>query len=241
MFGSLLDRADVIFSRRRGELPSGVNNLQPTGVPSGNNWVYFLPSSCYDFRFIWNRLVFDGLNVDAYVLPKTIIQPDPELTRKFLDNVLLLSLTNQEHLSPGRAVNVLGISTGNVLAYRFAEQHRVNRLISVVPGSRLAECIFESSATRRIAEKSGRSLGEYRESLEDYNPIDSIGRIAPRSTDIYLGKHDIMIPFRRGIKLAEAMREKYGAKVHCERFSGHVGTILSFSKQFRKIATQGGH
>jgi esterase/lipase len=176
------------------------------------------------------------MNIEFYVLPKIPISPNPKITRDFLDKTLKKAIWKQKKIYPGKEVNVLGISMGNVLAFRFAQHFKVNKFISVVPGSRLAECIWESIATRKIVQNSGRSFEEYKKNLADYNPIENVKKITPTFSEIYLGKGDLMIPYKRGKELAELMEKKLKTKIKTRRFSGHVETVINFSKEFSKIA-----
>lgn len=235
MFGSILDRLFVAISNRNGKLPLYVENYTYKNENANSNWVCFIPEFCYRIPFIRKRLTPDGINEEAYILPKTVIQPDPNLTRIFLDNVLGKAIRKQNQSYLERKVNVLGISLGNVLAFRFAENFQVNKLISVVPGSRLAECIWESIATNKLAQNSGINLREYQASLASYNPIESISRISHTYQEIHLGVYDLMIPYRRGMELAKKIQKKFRTSLYCNRFSGHVETIVSFSKRFPEI------
>lgn len=235
MLGSLLDRIFVAYSNRNGSLPLQIEHHSFRNGDVTSNWVCFIPEFCYRIPSIRKRIIPEGINLDVYVLPKTIIQPNPELTRVFLDDVLRVATQNQTKHYSRKEVNVLGISLGNVLSFRFAEQFPVNNLLSVVPGSRLAECIWESIATNPITENSGRSLQDYQKSLANYNPIESVSRINPSVSEIYLGGRDLMIPSKRGKELAQAMQEKVKVNIKYHRFSGHVETVVSFSKKFHKI------
>lgn len=235
MLGSLLDKIFVACSKRDGELPSQIEHHPFRCGDSNPNWVCFLPRVCYRVSYIRKRLIQEGTNMDVYVLPNNIIQPNPELTRKFLDDVLMSAIQQQNRDYSGKEVNILGISLGNVLAFRFAENFQVNKLISVVPGSRLAECIWESIATNGIVQNSGRGLQNYKRILAGYNPIESVSSISPTYTEIHLGIWDLMIPYFRGKELAEEMKLKSNVSVKYAKFSGHAETVVSFSRQFPKI------
>ena len=239
MLGSLLDRVFVACTNRKGELPLQVEHYSFFKKDSNDdpdiNWVCFVPEFCYHVSFIRKRIVSEGANMDIYVLPRTAVQPNPQLTCRYLNSVFKTAIRNQARLYSGKEVNVLGISMGNVLAFRFAEHFQVNKLVSVVPGSRLAECIWESIATNPIAESSGKDLQDYKRSLAGYNPIEWCSSINPRSSEIHLGTCDLMIPTERGKELAEVMQRRFETDVKYHRFSGHLDTILSFSKHFHKM------
>lgn len=236
MLGSFLDRIFIACSDRSGNLPLEIESHTSRSEYPGHNWVCFMPEFCYRTGHIRKKLILENINMEVYILPKTAIQPDPGLTHDFLDSVLGSAIKKQSLLYPGRRVNVLGISLGNVLAFRFAEHFKVNGLVSVVPGSRLAECIWESAATGEIAQKSGKSLDDYKKSLSDYNPIESVPRINPQYSEVHLGTCDLMIPYARGEELAKAMQQRFRVNLSLSRFSGHVETIFYFSRQFSRIA-----
>ena len=232
MLNSFLDLIFASIGDRTGELPSKIQHHSQRAKNNDPNWVCFIPEFCYRVSFIKNRIILPGTNMDIYVLPKTAIQPDPELTDRFLNDILDSAKRQQENLFPGGKVNILGISLGNVLAFRFAEHYQTNKLISVVPGSRLADCIWESIATNKIARGSGRTLQEYRQILKLFDPISSVPRITPAYAEIFLGLHDLIIPYGRGEELAKAMETKFRIKKYLYKTSGHVETVIHFSKHF---------
>jgi len=231
MLGSFLDILSSILISRNGDLPTNIEYHSTKKSKSKKNWVMFLPETCYRLA---PKKILKRTNLDIYILPKTIIQPNPKLTNKFLNKILNTAIKNQKKNYPKKEVNVLGISIGNVLSFRFAEHFKVNRFLSVVPGSKLAECIWESISTHKIAKNSGKTLKDYQRDLKNYNPIESIPRINPKISEIHLGLRDLMIPYKRGKELAEAMKKKHNTKIHNKKHSGHIETILSFSKQFKK-------
>ena len=132
-----------------------------------------------------------------------------------------------------KRINVLGISLGNAPAYKFADFFHVERFVSVVSGSLLPECIWESIATKKIAENLGRTLDDYREALDDFSPIKNLGNLKANSLEIYLGRYDKTIPYKRGRELIDEMRIKgLNPEVTTYSFSGHCETVLSFARNF---------
>lgn len=234
MLGSLLDRFYSTYSNRKGKLSLKVDHHVLKGGNTNINWVCFVPECCYYISFIREKIILENLNMDIYVLSNIAVQPDPELTHKYLDNILKAATKNQTNSYFNKKVNVLGISLGNVLAFKFAEHFRVNKLFSVIPGSKLAECIWESIATKEIAQNSGRNLQDYKKSLSDYNPIESVSKINPDISEIYLGMCDLMIPYKRGKELAKEMQKRFKTKLYQYRYSGHAETLFSFLKKFNK-------
>ena len=229
MLGSLLDRFYVAFENRNGEIPKEIQQIQIQGKNS-EKWICFLPEGI--LKFFYTRRILSGRNCDIYVIPKTAIQPNPFLTRDFLEGITEKAI-NDYSKSRERKINVLGISLGNAPAYVFASLFPVDRFISVVPGSLLPECIWESIATKKIAENSGRTLENYQEALDYFSPIRNLSSLKVNSLEVYLGKSDKMIPYKRGKELIDEMeRIKLNTRTAIFPFSGHCEAILYFSRNF---------
>jgi len=229
MLGLLLDRFYVAFENRNGEIPKEIQQIQIQGKNS-EKWICFLPEGI--LKFFYTRRILSGRNCDIYVIPKTAIQPNPFLTKDFLEAITEKAI-NDYSKSQERKINVLGISLGNAPAYVFANNFSVDRFISVVPGSLLPECIWESIATRKIAESSGKTLEDYREALDDFSPIRNLSSLKVNSLEVYLGKSDKMIPYKRCKEIVDEMeRMKLNPKTIIFPFSGHCETILYFSRNF---------
>ena len=205
MLGSILDYLYVAFENRNGNIPEEVQHIQ-TSCENSENWICFLPESALKFSHI-RKKILSRINSDAYVVPKTAIQPNPEVTRKFLDDITQIAIS--DYLKKQKSeVNVLGISLGNASAYKFANDFPVRRFVSVVPGSYLPECIWESIATRKIAKNSGKTLEDYRDVLDDFSPIRNLDKLKAKSLEVYLGKRDKMIPYKRGKELVDEMKTR---------------------------------
>ena len=230
MLGTTLDYLYVAFENRIGEIPEEVQHIQRDENDS-ERWICFLPEGVLKFSYVRNKIL-SGKNSDVYVIPKTAIQPNPEITRELLEKIIGMSISNR-FKQPEGILNVLGISLGNAPAYLFANFFPVNRFVSVVPGSLLPECIWESIATREITEGSGKTLDDYREVLNDFSPLRNLNSLKVDSLEVYLGKCDKMIPYERGRELVDRM-EKIGLKPRTKvlPFSGHCETIFYFTKDF---------
>jgi len=230
MLGSILDYLYVAFENRDGEIPKNIQHIKTNG---GNTekWICFLPEGVLKFPYT-KRGILSGRNCDIYAIPRTAIQPNPKSTRELLEKIMRTAISDYSFMQE-KNVNVLGISLGNAPAYLFANFFQVNRFISAVPGSLLPECIWESIATRRIAESSGRTLENYREALDDFSPARNLDNLKVNSLEIYLGKSDKMIPYERGKELVDEM-EKKGLNLKTTIFpaSGHCETILYFARIF---------
>ena len=229
MFGSILDYLYVAFENRNGEIPKEIWHIK-TNDGDSEDWICFLPEGILKFPYARNRIL-SARNSDVYVIPKNAIQPDPKTTRKLLEEIT--KRASDDYYKKRGDINVLGVSLGNAPAYKFANYFPVKRFVSVVPGSLLPECIWESIATRKIAEKSGRTLENYREALNNFSPARNLDNLKVNSLEIYLGKSDKMIPYERGKELVDEMEKKgLNPKTTIFSMSGHCETILRFAWDF---------
>jgi len=229
MLGTLLDYLYVSFENRTGEIPKEIQHIK---IDDGNfeKWICFLPEFALRFGYIRNK-IFSKRNCDVYVIPKTAIQPNPESTKELLEKITENAINN--YSEKREKINILGVSLGNAPAYKFANAFPVNQFVSVAPGSFLPECVWESIATRRIAENSRETLDDYREALDDFSPIRNLDNLEANSLEVYLGKCDKMIPYKRGKELVDEMKKKeLNPRTTIFPASGHCETILFFAKSF---------
>lgn len=225
MLGAIADYLYVLFQNGTGDIPKGAGRISIINNNSNNHWICFLPESILSFKFI-KRKIISSRDTEVYVIPKTSIQPNPNLTRGVLERITEEAIDDYSKRQ-NENINVLGISLGNAPAYKFANNFPANRFVSVVPGSFLPECIFESIATKRIAENSGYNSEDYREALDDFSPIRNLNGLRARSLEVYLGRFDRMVPYPRGNELVEGMRKRgLNPKLTIFPFSGHCEAIF---------------
>ena len=223
-----------MFEDRTSDIPKDAEYILINNKNKNINdhWMCFLPESILRFGYI-KRKVISSRNLEICVIPKTAIQPNPLLTKEFLEKVTEEAINQYSKKQKEVDVNILAVSFGNAPAYRFASVFPVGRFVSVVPGSFLPECIWESIATRRMAENSGYTLEDYRNALDSFSPLRNLDSLKVKSLEIYLGCYDKMIPYQRGKELVEEMeRKKLNPKVIIYPFSGHCEAILRFAKNF---------
>ena len=217
---------------------------------SGRTLVAFLPSILMAGRYLGNQILSEAKNRELSVIAREIsqstVQPTPQGTRNAMDAVY--SAVSEKvcslSLNPENTL-VLGESIGCCHASRFAAELGTKRLILALPGSKLAECIFESCATRgeaREAQRQGFGLEDYQRALLVYDPLLYVPQISGRVI-IPLATHDIMIPTRRGQELVDAFQAEsenrgdlkvtpqiYRYHDHCSgafRFTRNFGNILA--------------
>ena len=229
MLGSILDYLYVISENRSGEIPKEIQHIQTSGEDA-ENWICFLPEGVLKFSHTRKRIL-SMRNCDVYVLPRNAIQPNPESTKELLEKITENAINN--YSEKREKINILGVSLGNAPAYKFANAFPVNQFVSVAPGSFLPECVWESIATRRIAENSRETLDDYREALDDFSPIRNLDNLGANSLEVYLGKCDKMIPYKRGKELVDEMKKReLNPRTTIFPASGHCETILFFAKSF---------
>ena len=229
MLGSILDYLYVISENRSGEIPKEIQHIQTSGEDA-ENWICFLPEGVLKFSHTRKRIL-SMRNCDVYVLPKTTIQPNPESTGELLEKITENAINN--YSKKREEINILGVSLGNAPAYKFANAFPINQFVSVAPGSLLPECIWESIATRRIAENSGRILDDYQKALDEFSPIRNLDNLKANSLEIYLGQYDKMIPYKRGKELVNEMKKReLNPKTVIFSMSGHCETIFHFARDF---------
>lgn len=175
MLGTILDYLYVLSQNGVGDIPKKLERISIKEKDTDDFWICFLPEAVLRFEFIKRKIAYSR-KLDIYVIPKAAIQPNPSLTREFLERVTEEAIN--QNSKEGRKINLLGISLGNAPAYKLANVFHVDRFVSVVPGSFLPECIWESIATRRMAENSGYNLNYYKEALDDFSPIRNLDSLS---------------------------------------------------------------
>jgi len=235
MLGPLLDRAYVLLRRNGGGLPTLVDSDSKVEDKSSDPWFLFLPDFIFEKTHLWKTAFPENANVYAYCLPRAAIQPDPVQTRGFLQRVTDEAVERLGSLENPDKLSIIGISLGNAPAFKIANSFPLETLISVVPGSKLPECIWESIATNRIVRGSGKTLEDYQDALKDFSTIENLQGVSANNIEVYLGAYDLMIPYSRGQELVRAMESRgLDPKVRTYRLSGHVEAIHYFSKDFSR-------
>jgi len=232
----LLDRLYVARENREGKAPRIVKHYSSKSLDSDEHWVCFVPEGPFWSRVVRGK-IFDLLpEIDIYLISEKAVQSDPRETRKYLDRVLGAAYSEQARRTSGELLNVIGMSIGNVLAYNFARQFPTTNLVSVVPGARLADCIFESRATRDIPNRGNFDLEDYRRELREFNPIEALEGMLVDKLNLFYGTSDLMIPSSSGRELAEAVRNRRNLKSEIIKYlgCGHVMSVLKFAQDFKK-------
>ncbi len=150
--------------------------------------VAFLPTVLMAGGYLGNQVIQEiqkkNLGLIALEIPATTVQSTPEGTRSAMDEAYHLVSNNvrNRQINPEKMI-VLGESIGCCQASRFAAEFGTKRLILALPGSKLAECIFESYTTRseaREAQRRGFYLSDYQRELAIYDPVTYVPHISGR-------------------------------------------------------------
>lgn len=233
MFGIL----DLIYSYVL-EYKDG-KNVKLNGKPavkidrkSDETWFCFLPVSA--FRPIMNGSLFPKKgNVVAYLVPRII--PNPAKSYMRISRVYNDALKRaKSHAISGKKINILGVSLGNVIAYRLATKVKAKELISIVPGSKLPECIWDGIATRKSTRTSGFKFEDFNKCLSSFNPIDNVNKINSR-IEIHLGGYDKVVPYKRGLELLNKLKAKkknFILRLHPNL--GHCAVIFKFAYELSR-------
>jgi esterase/lipase len=168
----------------------------------------------------------------VYVFPKVPVFPDPKGTKAFLDKVYFDAFKEIKLLKKqGKRINFIGHSLPNVLMFRLMKKFDFGKAVAISPGANLADCIWESIATKHVKDKAieeGMNLRYFKKILRDYNPEDNVRKMRGK-IELYAGKFDPMIPFEQAKRVEVALKKKGNkVKLHRFNFSGHTTTILSF-------------
>jgi hypothetical protein len=236
MFGPVSDLVISLIEDRRGGIPDNVIIRKKNNPESKTLWVMFFPTFVYNNKYLNSRITSIDSSVYVYTIPKTAVQPDPIKTRDLLRKILDTSIEDVKNSDlKFEKINVLGISIGNCLSYKFATKIEVDVCVSAIPGSYLPESIFESISTKSIASCSAVGLKEYQDVLREFNPIDSLKEMTAKKIEVYLARWDKMIPYRRGKELADAIiLQKFNASIKTYWIASHSDGVFYFARDFSK-------
>ena len=199
------------------------------------SWFCFVPSSISEGNLLRRGIIPTEGKVFVYTLSSFLIKPNLEETIEGLNEIYNDATKRMnEELAKGYSLSMLGVSLGNVLAIRAAGSinSKIERLISIVGGDKLGLSSWYSLLTRHIAEQSGcNSPEEYEKKLAIFSPINYIDRLIANQISIRLGTMDLLIPYKRGQQLADALIKRsknIGAKVDYKSYVGadHCATLV---------------
>ena len=135
-------------------------------------------------------------------------------------------------LPKGRDIRMVGVSFGNVLAFKTAAEHGARELIPILPGAKLGACAYDSALTGRIARQSGLSYDSYVEALSSFDPIAYVPKLIAERIEMHIATRDIMIRYHHGKELADSLLQHHThARVYVHRGADHAGGIMRASRE----------
>ncbi|MBU0958365.1 MAG: hypothetical protein KKB31_00325 [Nanoarchaeota archaeon] len=237
MFG-ILDRYYV--GRKKGVIGEDIDwsaRINDSGT-SNDSWYCFVPKLVMKNGFVWRGLVPHEGRVVVYTTSYiNLIVPNAVKTRDNLRVIYDDAIKKmQQDSSRGRKINVLGVSIGNVLSVRLANEvsgSRINRLVSIVGGGFLGRSAWDSIATRDVAQNSGcDSVEEYEEILAEFGPAYYLPNIFAEKVFARFGGNDLMIRYNpHGMELRNSLEkmEAHSRDIKTYKRFDHSSTILRTS------------
>ena len=192
------------------------------------SWFCFVPRGVSKTPFLRNGIIPKDGDVFVYTISSlNLIKPNPEETVERLQEIYDDAIERMNSSSAeGHALNILGVSLGNVLSIRAAGSINsgIERLVSIVGGSNLGLSAWDSLLTRYIAKQSGcSSPEEYEKRLAVFSPVNYTGGLIANQISIRLGTMDLFIPYKYGQQLANALIER-GKKINSKiDYKSYIG------------------
>lgn len=200
------------------------------------SWFCFVPRSVSEGTLLRRGIIPTEGKVFVYTVSSfNLIKPDLEETVKGLNEIYNDAIRRlHEELTNGHSLCMLGVSLGNVLSIRASGSinSKIEKLVSIVGGDKLGLSSWDSILTGHIAKQSGcNSPEEYEEKLKEFSPVNYVDGINAGEISIRIGKRDLMIPYKRGQQLANALIErgkKIGARVNRKDYieADHCATLV---------------
>ncbi len=232
MFGAIDAISAMIMDIMAKEEKPSFKKIKISYKNSNNLWICLFPPFVHSNFLIRNKFIPKNSNAVVYNLSDVPVVPEISKTKKFLDKVYNDALLEaKKAIHSGKKVGIICVSIANVIGYRLANKIKTNKLISVVPGANLAECIWESYATRRQvldSIKLGYTFKDFEKILEKYAPEKNLSNL-PKNLQVYLGRWDRYIPFDQGMELISELKKRRKTPiVNINNIFGHLGTILLY-------------
>ncbi|PIN89811.1 hypothetical protein COU61_02990 [Candidatus Pacearchaeota archaeon CG10_big_fil_rev_8_21_14_0_10_35_13] len=221
-------------------------NENPKVEYNGNHqesWYCFVPRIISDINYFSKTILPQNGKRTIYTISsQKIMVSDPLETVVKLRAIYENSIKRmQTDIGSGLAINLMGISLGNVLSIRLAAnlpKGKVKKLVSLVGGAQLGLSAWDSILTGHTARQSGcRTPNEYERKLEEFSPINYTENLTLGSIFSRFGSSDLLIPFQpHGKKLAEALAKTRTEKIDVRTypFADHSSAIFLSSLARRK-------
>ncbi len=192
-------------------------------------WVCFLPWRVTFENAKKKNLLPKNWRWIVYELPDNLVNPDPNISLKIQENII-----NDLKSLDFKKFNVLCYSLWTYLWFYVANNFDVNKIVAVVPGSKLWACVYEGVATKKISYKSVKlwykTYYDYDKIIWKTNPICNLDNL-PNDIEIHLSTHDFYIPTYYWNELIQGIKNKQkNLKVFLYKWKGHILTLLDFWK-----------
>lgn len=149
---------------------------------------------------------------------------------------LRISKKDLEKLSKENGIDrfvMVGLSLSCVFAMMISNHNKlISDIILVAPGNSLSESLWSGLRTvrvKRAMRRNGVTLKFLKKYWLELAPEHYVEGVKDKKIKIILSKHDLIIPYRFGKKLADEIKGIIpDAEVIENKFFGHYGTIVSF-------------
>ncbi len=150
-----------------------------------------------------------------YQGPMSIIGLTPKQTEESLLNLKKdVEMTLKEEGLDKLPLKVFGFSAGTLASFWLANQMKASEIITVAPGYRLGEGIYNSLITletRKKLHEAGWNKVSYDERVAEYNQENNIDNLPIGKVMVFAGKHDTYVPHDHSLVLVKKL-EKAGKK-----------------------------
>lgn len=233
----LLDRGYALWNKIG---PKKITSWAPTIVDDGigEKWYCFVPKTILANKKLRDRLIPNKGNVVIYqvsynnLMVNDVNETLSNLKAVYEDAILKI----QEDVRLSRKINLLGISLGNIFAFRvLGEIKNVKNLVSLVGGGRFGASAWDSILTKNIARNSGcDSIENYEKTLERFSPVNYVKGVRVENLFARFGGWDLAIPYQPHGKelkngLSKIKVDKKDVKTY--KFTDHLSTLLCLCEE----------
>lgn len=229
------------------ENPTAEDNIQEKDLvqrdfkytPQSRGLYVFIPPWHRDVllsKIMERKIVKIGFSALFYSFSPKILSASDVLTVRYFEkikNIIKNDITTLRGKHNFSEINIISFSIGAVIAMMVADNNdRINKLELIVPGSNLAESMWNGIRTQRIRaefEKKNITLGQLNRKWEVLAPKDHISGLKCKKIYIQLSRADKIIPYVYGKELADLLKKSnIKTVVEENNFLGHYCTCLKF-------------
>jgi hypothetical protein len=149
------------------------------------------------------RIIYQG--------PMSIIGLSPMQTEESLRKLKVdIEKTLKEEGLEDLPLKIFGFSAGTLASFWLANTMKTSQIITVAPGYRLGEGIFNSLITleaRRKLHEAGWNKVSYDERVAEFNQENNIENLPVGKVMVFAGKHDTYVPYGHSEVLVQKLEE----------------------------------